>query len=287
MRLGSWIMAGLIASAGLMAPSVEAAPAAAAVTVSDLTAKAALVLDYQGKVLFSRNADVKLPPASTTKVLTVLTALEHAHLNEVVKVTRHASNTPPSSLGIKVGEFFTVRELLYAAMLRSANDACVALAEHIAGSEEKFAILMNRKARMLGATDSHFVNPHGLPDDRHVTTVQDLALIMNAAMKNPDFVQIAATKRIELEWKGHHEARTLINKNKLLTQYDTPVLGKTGFTNAAKLCYVGVVQGDQPVTIVFLGAKQLWPEARRILQMATNLVDRKVDEPGDARFAVE
>ncbi|MNK45607.1 D-alanyl-D-alanine carboxypeptidase DacB precursor [compost metagenome] len=284
MRVGAWIVAGLIALATL---PVEAKPAA--VIPTDLTARAALVLDHHGKVLYARNSDVKLPPASTTKVLTVLTALEQAHLNEVVKISRNAANTPPSALGVKPGEFYTVRELLYAAMLRSANDACVALAEHIAGSEEKFAILMNRKARMLGATDSHFVNPHGLPDERHVTTVQDLALIMNAAMKNPDFVQIAGTKRIELEWKGHHEAKTVVNKNKLLTQYEIPVVGKTGFTNAAKLCYVGVVQGEQPVTFVFLGAKQLWPEARRMLQMATNLVERRTDEPApdDERVALD
>lgn len=282
MRLGAWIVAGLIALTSLPAQAKQAA-----VNPADLTARAALVLDHQGKVLYSRNSDTKLPPASTTKVLTVLTALEHAHLNEVVKISRNAANTPPSALGVKVGEYYTVRELLYAAMLRSANDACTALAEHIAGSEEKFAILMNRKARMLGATDSHFVNPHGLPDERHVSTVQDLALIMNAAMRNPDFVQIAGTKRIELEWKGHHENKIVVNKNKLLTQYDIPVVGKTGFTNAAKLCYVGVVQGEQPVTFVFLGAKQLWPEARRMLQMATNLVERQVDSPGDERVALD
>ncbi len=282
MRVGAWIVAGLIAFASLPALAKPAA-----VNPADLTARAALVLDHQGKVLYARNSDAKLPPASTTKVLTVLTALEHAHLNEVVKISRNAANTPPSALGVKPGEFYTVRELLYAAMLRSANDACVALAEHIGGSEEKFAILMNRKARMLGATDSHFVNPHGLPDERHVSTVQDLALIMNAAMKNPDFVQIAGTKRIELEWKGHHEARTLVNKNKLLTQYDIPVVGKTGFTNAAKLCYVGVVQGEQPVTFVFLGAKQLWPEARLMLQMATNLVARRLEDPNDERVALD
>lgn len=282
MRLSAILMAGLIAMTSLPALAAPASP--------ELTARAALVLDHQGKVLYSRNAETKLPPASTTKVLTVLTALEHASLNEVVKVSRNAANTPPSSLGMKPGEFFTVRELLYAAMLRSANDACVALAEHVAGSEKKFAILMNRKARMLGATDSHFVNPHGLPDDRHVSTARDLAAIMNAAMKNPDFVAIAATQRIELEWKGHHEARTLVNKNKLLTQYDSPVVGKTGYTNAAKLCYVGVVQGEQPVTIVFLGAKQLWPEARRILQMATSLTERKpsaLRDPADQRAALD
>lgn len=286
MRGGAWIVAGLIALGPLLAPA-QAVAKTAAVTPAELTARAALVLDHQGKVLYAKNTDAKLPPASTTKVLTVLTALEHAHLNEVVKISRNAANTPPSALGVKPGEYYTVRELLYAAMLRSANDACVALAEHIAGSEEKFAILMNRKARMLGATDSHFVNPHGLPDERHVSTVQDLALIMNAAMKNPDFVQIAGTKRIELEWKGHHEARVLVNKNKLLTQYDTPVVGKTGFTNAAKLCYVGVVQAEQPVTFVFLGASQLWPEARRMLQLATNLVARQTESPSDERVALD
>lgn len=278
MRGMAWIVAGLLACFLLpvMAPGAMASP-------SELSARAALVLDHQGRVLYAHNSDAKLPPASTTKVLTVLTALEHAHLNEVVKISKHAASIPPSALGVKEGEYYTVRELLYAAMLRSANDACTALAEHIAGSEEKFAILMNRKARMLGATDSHFANPHGLPNEKHVSTVQDLALIMNAAMKNPDFVQIAATKRIELEWKGHHASKVLINKNKLLTQYDTPVVGKTGYTNAARLCYVGVVQSEQPVTFVFLGARQLWPEARRMLEMATNLVARhdealKLDE---------
>lgn len=290
MRGGAWILAGLIALAPLTLPApaiAKATVASPASAANELTARAALVLDHTGKILYAKNIDAKLPPASTTKVLTVLTALEHAHLNEVVKISKNAANTPPSALGVKPGEYYTVRELLYAAMLRSANDACVALAEHIAGSEEKFAILMNRKARMLGAMDSHFVNPHGLPDDRHVSTVQDLALIMNAAMRNPDFVQIAATKRIELEWKGHHESRVLVNKNKLLTQYETPVIGKTGFTNAAKLCYVGVVQSEQPITFVFLGANQLWPEARRMVEMATNLVARRDSLPMDDRLALD
>lgn len=257
---------------GILAAAVIALHPIPAMAEVDISAKAALVLDPSGRVLYSRNATQKLPPASTTKVLTVLVALEEAGLNEVVKISRHAASIPPSSIDLKRGEFFTVRELLYASLLKSANDACVALAEHISGSEAKFGELMTRKARALGCKNSQFVNPHGLPAEGHYTTAEDLSLILRAAMANPTFVRIATTQRIQLSWKGHHAPRMIINKNKLLTGYDLPVIGKTGWTVASKHCYVGTTYGQQPVLIAMLGSKQLWPDARRLLDFGMDRV---------------
>lgn len=247
---------------------------------TDLSARSALVIDAQGQVLYQRNPNVKLPPASTTKVLTVLVALEHANLDERVKVSRRAADAEPSKIGIKPGETYTVRELCYAALLKSANDACIALAEHIAGSEGKYAVLMNRKARLLGALDSRFANSNGLPIKNHYTTAKDLAIILNAALQNPVFTRIATTTDITLSWPGCHPTIKLHNKNKLLTQYAYPVLGKTGYTLAARHCYVGQTQSSNPVTVVLLGSKKLWPEARHLLDLGTRTAMREVSAGG-------
>lgn len=249
----------------------------------ELTARAALVLDAQGNILYERNAGTRLPPASTTKVLTVLVALESAPLDELVKVSRRAAAAEPSKLGLKPGETYTVRELCYAALMKSANDACVALAEHVAGSEPRFAVLMNRKARLLGARDSHFANSNGLPLKNHYATAHDLALILQAALQNPVFSRIATTTAVTLDWPGHHAAHVLRNKNKLLTEYPFPVLGKTGYTLAARHCYVGQAQSDQPVTVVLMGAKKLWPEAQALLDMGTRLTSRQVASTQEGR----
>ncbi|HEY9854088.1 MAG TPA: D-alanyl-D-alanine carboxypeptidase family protein [Stenomitos sp.] len=247
---------------------------------TELSARSALVMDGQGHVLFQRNPNAKLPPASTTKVLTVLVALESANLDEIVTVSRKAANAEPSKLGIKPGETYTVRELCYAALLKSANDACVALAEHIAGSEGKFAVLMNRKARLLGAIDSHFANSNGLPIKNHYTTAKDLATILHAALQNPVFTRIATTTDLTLEWPGHHPTVKVHNKNKLLTAYAYPVLGKTGYTLAARHCYVGQTQAANPITVVLMGSQKLWPEAKRLLDLGTRTAMREVTAGG-------
>lgn len=247
----------------------------------DLSARSALVLDGQGRILYQRNQDTKLPPASTTKVLTVLVALETAPLDEMVKVSRHAAAVEPSKVGIKAGETYTVRELCYAALMKSANDACVAIAEHIAGSEARFAVLMNRKARLLGALDSHFANSNGLPIKNHYTTAHDLAVILQAALQNPVFTRIATTTAVTLDWPGHHAPHVLKTHNKLLTEYPYPVLGKTGYTLAARHCYVGQAQSDHPVTVVLMGSKHLWPEAQRLLDLGARLSSRQISAGGD------
>lgn len=265
---------------GLIGALLLSLSAGAARAETALSAKSALVLDAMGNVLYERNPTAKLPPASTTKVLTVLVALESADLDDAVKVSRKAAAAEPSRLGLKPSETYTVRELCYAALMKSANDACVALAEHIAGSEAQFAVLMNRKARLLGARDSHFANSNGLPHKKHYSTARDLAVILQAALQNPVFVRIATTTAIALEWPGHHRAVTVHNKNRLLTQYDYPVLGKTGYTLAARHCYVGQAQSENPVTVVLLGSKKLWPEARKLLDLGTQAVERQIAAGG-------
>lgn len=274
--------AGIVAAAIALGACMSPAQAS-----TELSARSALVIDGRGHVLFQRNPNAKLPPASTTKVLTVLVALENANLGETVTVSRHAANAEPSKLGIKPGETYTVRELCYAALLKSANDACVALAEHIAGSEGKFTVLMNRKARLLGAVDSHFANSNGLPISNHYTTAKDLAIILHAALQNPVFTRIATTTDITLAWDGHHAPFKVHNKNKLLTQYAYPVLGKTGYTLAARHCYVGQTQATNPITVVLLGSKKLWPEAKKLLDLGTRTAMREVSAGGGQVSATE
>ncbi|HBN07377.1 MAG TPA: hypothetical protein DD435_01590 [Cyanobacteria bacterium UBA8530] len=233
-----------------------------ALAAPKLTARAFILLDGQGKVLFQRNPDAKLPPASTTKILTALVVLEQCDPNEVVTVSANAAGTPPSSIGLSVGEQFGVEELLFALLLCSANDAAVALAEHVAGSEGEFAKLMNQKAIELGATDSHFVNPHGLPDQNHWATAKDLSVLMRAAMENPDFVRIAQTQSKKLEGGLSHRPRFLTAHNRLLP---LNVIGKTGFTNRARFCFVG---SDKKMTMVLLGSEHLWKEAKSLLSFS-------------------
>ncbi|MEB3204397.1 MAG: D-alanyl-D-alanine carboxypeptidase family protein [Candidatus Sericytochromatia bacterium] len=228
-----------------------------------LSARSAIVVDAEGHILFQRDAEKPLPNASTTKVLTALTVLDAVPLEDVVTISAAASRMPPSRMGVRVGERYTVLELLYAMLLMSANDASVALAEHVGGTQERFALMMNAKARALGATDTHFVTPNGLHAAGHLTTARDLALIFRVAMANPVFVAIAQTQSVDLAWPGQHENHHVRNTNKLLAAYGTPVLGKTGFTNAAGRCYVGAAQ-DSMLTVVMLGSRNLWRDARRL-----------------------
>lgn len=228
-----------------------------------LSARSAIVVDAEGHILFQRDAEKPLPNASTTKVLTALTVLDAVPLEDVVTISASASRMPPSRMGVRAGERYTVLELLYAMLLMSANDASVALAEHVGGTQERFALMMNAKARALGATDTHFVTPNGLHAAGHLTTARDLALIFRVAMASPVFVAIAQTQSVDLAWPGQHESHRVRNTNKLLAAYGTPVLGKTGFTNAAGRCYVGAAQ-DSMLTVVMLGSRNLWRDARRL-----------------------
>lgn len=219
-------------------------PGARASEAFSVAAKGAVLIDADsGRILFGQNENLKLPMASTTKVMTTLLALENASLDEQVTAGKNASGVTGTSLYLSEGETLSMEHMLYGLMLRSGNDAAVAVAEHIAGSVPAFAEMMNAKAAELGA-DAHFVNPHGLDADGHRISALGLALVMREAMKNPTFRTITGTQRKVIPWVGNEYSRVLENKNKLLKTYEGATGGKTGYTSKAGRCLVFSAERD-------------------------------------------
>ena len=204
------------------------------------------------RVLYDKNGDKKMYPASTTKILTAICVLENAGTEDVVCVTKESVGVEGSSIYLAEGEKLTVKELLYGLMLRSGNDAATVLALHVAGSIKQFAALMNQTAKKAGATHSNFVNPHGLPDDNHFVTANDLALITAYALQNKDFKEIVSTKKIEISNGDKPYKRLLINKNKLLFDCEGATGVKTGYTKKAGRCLVSSCErkGMELVSVV-------------------------------------
>jgi D-alanyl-D-alanine carboxypeptidase (penicillin-binding protein 5/6) len=241
----------------------------------DLSARSALLLDAKsGKVLFQKDPDLRLPPASTTKIVTAILTLESGRkLDETLTVSKAATRVPASKLYLRPGQTISIEHLLYGVMLSSANDASVVLAEGVAGSVEQFAALMTKKAHQLGATNSHFTNPHGLTAPDHYSTARDLATIFKYAMKNDVFQQIVHTKissvRSVSPGKKKRLARLISvrNHNRLLWNFDGAIGGKTGYTHAAQKCFVGAVERNGVMLIVsLLGSRDLWGDTRRLLE---------------------
>ncbi|MBQ8428443.1 MAG: D-alanyl-D-alanine carboxypeptidase [Clostridia bacterium] len=189
------------------------------------------------RILYAENADIRMPMASTTKVLTAITALEFCeNLYEKITIPREAVGIEGSSIYAKEGEIYTVEDLLYGMMLRSGNDAATALALHFGGSISNFCAKMNETAQKSGALHSRFENPHGLPCENHYTTATDLSLITCYALKNPIFYQIAGTR--------FYEPRGWYNKNKLLQTYEGAIGVKTGYTKEAGRCLVAAAERE-------------------------------------------
>ena len=156
-----------------------------------INSRAYVVIDRKSNtILVGKNENQKKKMASTTKIMTALVVIEHTNLSDTVEISKKAANTGGSRLGLKAGDKITVSDLLYGLMMRSGNDAAVALAEHVAGSITDFANLMNEKANSLGLSNTHFVTPHGLDEDEHYTTAYELALLSNYAMNNEIFAKI-------------------------------------------------------------------------------------------------
>ena len=217
-----------------------------------ITATAALLMDAAtGEVLYARNPDERLAPASTTKILTALVALEEGELDDLITVGSDPPRVEGTRIYLEEGELVRLEDLLYGMMLNSGNDAALAIAEHYGGSADGFARLMNKKAAALGAANSHFVTPNGLSAPEHYTTVRDLALIARAAMQEPTFRQIVATKT--RPWHGQAWESNLLNRNGLLWNYEGASGIKTGYTSEARNCLVGSAsRGNQDLIAVVL-----------------------------------
>lgn len=216
-------------------------------------AETAVVLDLDsGTILYAKDMDGVRYPASITKIMTVLLALENSSLNERVVFSEHAIfgiERDSSHIGIRVGEILSMEDCLYGMMLESANEVCLAVAEHISGSEEAFVELMNQKAAQLGCTNTHFTNPNGLPDENHYTTAHDMALIARAAYRYPLFRKICQTQIYTISKTNLcGEERWLNNHHKMLPdglyRYEGCTGGKTGFTQAALNTLVTYAERD-------------------------------------------
>ena len=227
-----------------------------------------------GKIIYEKEADLRLPPASTTKIMTAILTLESGRsLVEKFTVSKAATRVPASKLYLRPGQSLTIEELLYGIMLASANDAAVVLAEGVAGSVERFGELMTKKAHDLGAINSHFTNPHGLTASDHYSTAKDLAILFRYAMKNQTFREIVQTKfssvtSTALVRKKVVPRRISVrNHNRLLWNYDGAIGGKTGYTHAALKCFVGAVQRNGTTLIVaILGARDQWGDTKHLLE---------------------
>ena len=237
----------------------------------NLSSEAVLLMETStGKVVYENNGYEKKYPASTTKIMTAILAIEHCNLNETATASEFAINSVPSgysTANIQIGETLSVKDLLYALMLQSANESAVILAEHVSGSQEAFANLMNEKAKELGCKNTHFVNPNGIHNENHYTTAYDLALIAQYAMKNQTFRDIVKTTSLTLPATTSYpsESRTYANTNNLIIydarnrpdnyyyKYATGI--KTGYTSAAKNCLVASAEknGIEYISVV-LGA---------------------------------
>lgn len=243
----------------------------AKVSANSLTsAKGMAVLEMNsGRVLASHNMHTKLKMASTTKIVTALTVIENCEdLDTPFRIDDKAVGVEGTSIYLKYGEVLSARELLYGLMLRSGNDASVALALHCAESVPKFAEMMNQTAKKCGANDSNFVNPHGLDADGHYTTAYDLALITTKAMQNKTFKEIVSTKNIKISG-GESGTRYLVNKNRLLNSLDGCVGVKTGFTSKAGRCLVSAVERENmTVVCVVLNCGPMFEESANLLNQA-------------------
>ncbi len=239
-----------------------------AVVPPRINARAAVLMEAESKqVLYSLNPQQKLPNASTTKILTGIIALERTSLDEKVFISQRAASTGEQSIGMKPGESMTVKDLLYALLVYSANDAAVALAEHVAGSLEGFMEIMNQKAMELGATGTHFANPHGLDEKDHYTTALDLALIGAYAMANAEFRNIVVTDQYSIL----SPPRTFSNHNKLLKIYPYANGIKTGYTGGAGKCLVGSAKKNGITLIsVILNDDNYFNDTAQLLEYGFN-----------------
>ena len=249
----------------------------------DVTAKAFVIMDAEtGKILLSNNSRTLLPPASTLKIMTAMYVLNRLKMDDQVQVSAYAASAPPSKINIKEGEVYTVRELMYALLLSSANDGARALAERAAGSEGSFCQQVTQQVRQWGAYRTTVCTANGLPNDSQFTSAEDLALLFRRAMQNPEFAKIVGTKYYDIQG-----GRVLRNHDRFL--FTTPLArgGKTGYTRAAMHTYVGMFQNqDKAIIVSVMGSKKMWADLRTLIEKGFALEGKPIAklEPVEERL---
>ena len=241
-----------------------------------VTAEAVIVMDAENaRVICARNAFEARPPASLTKVLTAIVALDMANLQEICTVSPNAAATIESHVGLKAGERIYLEEVLYGVLLRSGNDACVAIAEHIGESETHFAQMMNLKADILGCVNTNFVNSNGLPEEKHYSCAYDLALMTRYALTNEKFREIVSREEYTMHWIGGR-TKNIRNTNRLLYVYDGAIGVKTGTTNEAGQCLIAAAEREGRCYIaVVLKSKDRFTDCSKLLDYAFSLKEKE------------
>ena len=264
----------------------------------NLYAGAAVLTDADsGRILYGKAANTPMANASTTKILTCILALENGNPEDVVTVSEYACKMPAVKMGFAAGDRFYLKDLLYALMLESYNDAAVAIAEHIAGSVEGFADKMNQKAAELGCENSHFITPNGLDAEDeggiHSTTAYDLSRIMAYCIRNEEFLEITRADSRQVSDLDGSRTYSLQNHNALLSMMDGALSGKTGFTADAGYCYVGAYRsGEHTYTFALLACgwpnhkDYKWSDSRQLIVYADATYSDRVISEGEKNFRI-
>lgn len=244
-------------------------------------ARAALLMDVTtGKVIYAKNPHERRAPASTTKIMTAIVALEKGRLTDIVTAGPNVKKVEPVVIGLDPGDKLTVEQLLYGMLLNSGNDAAVAIAEHIGGSIPKFADLMNAKAAELGLKNTHFINPHGLDEDGHYSSAFDLAILARAALEHPVFERMVATKEYRIEGPVRWVFK---NSNQLLGSFPAADGVKTGYTDAAGRCLVSSAtqRGHRAIGVV-LYSGSMYDDSSALLRYLFDNYDWQTLDPSDS-----
>lgn len=247
----------------------------------DISARAAIVIDSASdKILYAKNPNLKQPPASTTKLITAMVALDRLNPDSIVTISENAANTPSVSPHLRKGERFSVRDLLYLALMRSVNSAAVALAEAVAGSEDAFVSMMNAKAGHMGAENTRFINASGLPGNDQYITAFDLAIIMKKSLGYPLIREMVNTRAKEIFSESGRRI-FVKNTNQLLWTDEENIGGKTGYTRAARHCFVcAAKKGQNTLIVAVLGESardNLWDDSTVLLAKGYDVLTQKAE----------
>lgn len=253
-----------------------------------ITASSALLMDNSsGQLLYAKTPNLKRAPASTTKILTALVALERLGLEQVVTIPSFVTSIEPSKAHLKPGEKYYVKDLIKATLISSANDAAETLGYYAGGgSRARFADLMNEKVRSLGGNHSRFVRASGLPAANQYSTAYDLALVMREARRHPFLVETMKIKTTTIYSLGGRPIR-IRNHNKMLWRSKSnQVLGKTGWTRKARHCFVGVINAyDRSIFVSMLGSRKLWKDLARLVDFQLGTSFSKAEKPSTQKWS--